>query len=104
MVKALFFLPLLASVASALTFRSSFLGRHGHGSQNAVVDSRRSTMLCMKTIAVFGASGLTASECVYQALKNGDTVVGLTRYVNAVDLDCSSIGHRLTTNNKPLLN
>lgn len=33
----------------------------------------------MKTIAVFGASGLTASECVYQALANGDTVVGLTR-------------------------
>jgi len=30
-------------------------------------------------IAVFGASGLTASECVYQALKNGDSVVGLTR-------------------------
>jgi len=33
----------------------------------------------MKTIAVFGASGLTASECVYQALQNGDNVVGLTR-------------------------
>jgi len=33
----------------------------------------------MKTIAVFGASGLTASECVYQALANGDNVVGLTR-------------------------
>jgi nucleoside-diphosphate-sugar epimerase len=33
----------------------------------------------MKTIAVFGASGLTASECVYQALENNDSVVGLTR-------------------------
>jgi hypothetical protein len=32
-------------------------------------------------IAVFGASGLTGSECVYQALQNGDTVVGLTRCV-----------------------
>ena len=31
------------------------------------------------TIAVFGASGLTAEECVYQALKDGDKVVGLTR-------------------------
>ena len=31
------------------------------------------------TIAVFGASGLTAEECVYQAIKDGDTVVGLTR-------------------------
>jgi len=33
----------------------------------------------MKTIAVFGASGLTASECVYQALKDGYNVIGLTR-------------------------
>jgi len=33
----------------------------------------------MKTIAVFGASGLTASECVYQALKDGNKVIGLTR-------------------------
>ena len=28
---------------------------------------------------MFGASGLTASECVYQALNNGDKVFGLTR-------------------------
>jgi len=33
----------------------------------------------MKTIAVIGASGLTASECVHQALANGDKVVGLAR-------------------------
>lgn len=33
----------------------------------------------MKTIAVIGASGLTAAECVYQALENGDSVIGLTR-------------------------
>lgn len=33
----------------------------------------------MKTIAVFGASGLTASECVYQSLKDGNSVIGLTR-------------------------
>lgn len=31
------------------------------------------------TIAVIGASGLTAAECVYQGLKNGDSIVGLTR-------------------------
>ena len=31
------------------------------------------------TIAVFGASGLTSSECVYQLLERGDKVVGLTR-------------------------
>jgi len=30
-------------------------------------------------IAVFGASGLLASECIYQSLAAGDTVVGLTR-------------------------
>jgi len=40
---------------------------------------RSSSALSMKTIAVFGASGLTAAECIYQALENGDTVVGLTR-------------------------
>lgn len=38
-----------------------------------------SSSLNMANIAVFGASGLTSSECVYQALQNGDTVVGLTR-------------------------
>ena len=33
----------------------------------------------MKTIAVIGASGLTSTECIYQALKDGNKVVGLTR-------------------------
>jgi nucleoside-diphosphate-sugar epimerase len=46
---------------------------------NIGVSIRGQSSLCMKTIAVFGASGLTASECVYQALENGDSVVGLTR-------------------------
>jgi hypothetical protein len=41
----------------------------------------RSSSCLSATIAVIGASGLTAQECVYQALQNGDTVVGLTRYV-----------------------
>ena len=31
------------------------------------------------TIAVFGASGLTGAEVTYQALKEGDNVIGLTR-------------------------
>lgn len=35
--------------------------------------------MCGKTIIVIGASGLTASECIYQSLKNGDKVIGLTR-------------------------
>ena len=38
-----------------------------------------STTALDATIAVFGASGLTAQECIYQALRDGDTVVGLTR-------------------------
>lgn len=65
----------LLLLASASAFQSGFLG----GRRIAFRGS--SSQLCMKTIAVFGASGLTAQECVYQALKNGDSVVGLTRYV-----------------------
>lgn len=41
--------------------------------------SAASTTALDATIAVFGASGLTASECVYQAIKDGDNVVGFTR-------------------------
>jgi len=47
--------------------------------QGPLKDGRMESSLCMSTIAVIGASGLTASECVYQALKNGDKVIGLTR-------------------------
>jgi NAD(P)H-binding len=63
---------ILALLASAQAFHSTFLG-------SKAASIRSDTALCMKTIAVFGASGLTASECVYQALANGDSVVGLTR-------------------------
>lgn len=68
---------LFLAMSSAVTaFTSPFVG----GSSRLAAASKTSnTMLCMKTIAVFGASGLTASECVYQALQNGDNVVGLTR-------------------------
>ena len=38
-----------------------------------------SSSTSLDAIAVFGASGLTAQECIYQALKDGDKVVGLTR-------------------------
>lgn len=57
------------------------LSNHALAFQTSSSSNNRmtNTALCMKTIAVFGASGLTASECVYQALKNGDNVVGLTR-------------------------
>jgi hypothetical protein len=58
---------------------SAFLGGSTINPMQQIPKS--SSQLCMKTIAVFGSSGLTASECVYQALQNGDTVIGLTRYV-----------------------
>jgi uncharacterized protein YbjT (DUF2867 family) len=63
-----------------LAFQSSFItGSTSLRTASLPSASSSSTELCMKTIAVFGASGLTSSECVYQALKNGDNVVGLTR-------------------------
>jgi uncharacterized protein YbjT (DUF2867 family) len=68
-----FTLLLALVISSTEAFQSPFLG----GSVAGGVQS--GSALCMKTIAVFGASGLTASECVYQALENGDSVVGLTR-------------------------
>lgn len=73
-------------VSNAFRSSSSFFGPRHHSQQQQQQQQIRSTSssstaLCMKTIAVFGASGLTAAECVYQALQNGDTVIGLTRYV-----------------------
>lgn len=58
-------------------FTTSFIGKSSSIGHRA--PSHKSSALCMKTIAVFGASGLTASECVYQALKDGNNVIGLTR-------------------------
>lgn len=78
-------LTLLAADPSSFVwgFRSTFVGSSvmsaGRRSASSSSSSSSATALCMKTIAVFGASGLTAQECVYQALKNGDNVVGLTR-------------------------
>jgi len=68
----------LFSLATAFTptSRTPFLPRNRVSSSLARPSS---TNLCMKTIAVFGASGLTSSECIYQALNDGDSVVGLTR-------------------------
>jgi nucleoside-diphosphate-sugar epimerase len=55
----------------------------------------------MKTIAVVGASGLTASECVFQALQNGDNVVGLTRNPSNLKIPKGSGG---SDAEKPLTN
>ncbi|GMI56108.1 hypothetical protein ScalyP_jg7072 [Parmales sp. scaly parma] len=43
-------------------------------------------------IAVFGASGLTASECVFQCLRDGDSVVGLTRSPSNLKVPAGSGG------------
>ncbi|GMH94764.1 hypothetical protein TrST_g3363 [Triparma strigata] len=59
---------LLTSFSGALAFAPTF-----H------VPKFPSSTSLSANIAVFGASGLTASECVYQALNNGDKVFGLTR-------------------------
>ena len=72
MIRCISSLLLLASAADAFT--PPFV--RGSAPLSVV---RSESSLCMKTIAVFGASGLTASECVYQALKEGDNVVGFTR-------------------------
>jgi len=82
-----------SSTTTCAAFHSTFVGG-GEGrmlrfSRPAAAHRASSTsksQLCMKTIAVFGASGLTGQECVYQALQNGDTVIGLTRYVRASSL------------------
>uniref|UniRef100_A0A6U0FCZ5 NAD(P)-binding domain-containing protein n=1 Tax=Helicotheca tamesis TaxID=374047 RepID=A0A6U0FCZ5_9STRA len=66
-----------ACVASSFTLPSTSFIRGNSVTTTKFASS--SSALCMKTIAVIGASGLTAQECVYQALKDGDKVVGLTR-------------------------
>lgn len=70
----------IMKILSVLTISSALLG-----TATAFVSPRRASGTTTAataldaTIAVFGASGLTASECVYQALRDGDKVVGLTR-------------------------
>mmetsp|Transcript_3829 Transcript_3829/g.5759 ORF Transcript_3829/g.5759 Transcript_3829/m.5759 type:complete len:279 (+) Transcript_3829:80-916(+) len=90
----------LLSLAGAEAF--SFTARHV--SHRAPVSS---SALCMKTIAVFGASGLTSSECVYQALENGDSVIGLTRNPDKLVIPAGSggskAGESLTNDNLTMI-
>ena len=65
--------------------------------QQSTKKTTTTTTLCMKTIAVFGASGLTASECVYQALKSGDTVIGMTRNPDNLKIPKGSGGESAET-------
>jgi len=63
-------------------------------SVHSSASSSSQSALSMATIAVFGASGLTASECVYQALKEGDSVVGLTRNPSNLKIPSGSGGDK----------
>ena len=85
-VKKALALALLLS-ASSDAFRSSFVG--GKGSQQLQGAPSSSSCLYMKTIAVFGASGLTAAECIYQALEEGDEVVAMSRNIDNVKIPVS---------------
>lgn len=80
------------AINSAQAFRSSFGGARLSSVATASGSSSSSSALCMKTIAVVGASGLLAQEAVYQALQNGDNVVGLTRNPSKVTIPQGSGG------------
>lgn len=96
------FLPIAAlavlSTTDAFQRSSSFMGA-GRVAQNSCDSS--TTALCMKTIAVFGASGLTGSEAVFQALNEGDKVIGLTRNPSNLKVPAGSGG---ADADKPLQN
>jgi putative NADH-flavin reductase len=79
----------LFSVASALFFgsASAFVSRI-----STINPHSAATTHLQATIAVFGASGLTSRECIYQALKDGDTVIGLTRNASNVKVPKGSGG------------
>ena len=49
---------------------------------------------CYATIAVFGASGKTGSECVFQALSNGVDVIALVRNPDKLRIPLGSGGER----------
>ncbi|KAL3943835.1 MAG: hypothetical protein SGBAC_002086 [Bacillariaceae sp.] len=68
-------------------FQSSFTP-----GSSAVPGVRSESSLCMATVAVIGASGLTSTECIYQALKEGHKVVGLTRNAGNVKIPKGSGG------------
>lgn len=81
----------LSTLSVADAFQTSFIGEGR--SQNNYSNRMSETTLCMKTIAVFGASGLTGSECTFQALKEGDNVVGLTRNPSNLKIPSGSGGN-----------
>jgi putative NADH-flavin reductase len=81
---------------------SSFLRQpqrfHRSGTTTAPAATTTSTsttqLWSQKTIAVIGASGLTASECVYQILQNGDKCIGLTRNPSNLKIPKGSGGNQ----------
>lgn len=84
---------LMVANAFTVSSQSSFTQGSSFHSKTSRPSSSKSC-LHMKTIAVIGASGLTASECVYQALQNGDSVVGLTRNPSNLVIPAGSGGSK----------
>ena len=70
----------------------SLVGTSSAFVSQATTRARSECTSLQANIAVFGASGLTASECVYQALKDGDNVVGLTRNPSNLKIPTGSGG------------
>lgn len=83
----------IAGISIANAFSSSFTGA---GRTSLMPDNccKSESALSMKTIAVFGASGLTGSEAVFQALNEGDNVVGLTRSPSNLKIPAGSGGDK----------
>ncbi|GKY92786.1 hypothetical protein MPSEU_000248300 [Mayamaea pseudoterrestris] len=103
MIRSLDLLFLLVPSISAFTSITSSSGcRRGLSSlaQQQEQPQRSSTSL-EATVAVFGASGLTAQECVYQALQDGHDVIGLTRNPSNVVIPQGSGGSQA---GQPLIN
>mmetsp|Transcript_22511 Transcript_22511/g.31398 ORF Transcript_22511/g.31398 Transcript_22511/m.31398 type:complete len:277 (-) Transcript_22511:1351-2181(-) len=85
MIMRLAIVSLLLGSGSAFTASKPFIHRSAPAHSSSALDA---------TIAVIGASGLTASECVYQALENGDNVVGLTRDTSKCNIPQGSGGDK----------
>mmetsp|Transcript_9071 Transcript_9071/g.13954 ORF Transcript_9071/g.13954 Transcript_9071/m.13954 type:complete len:277 (+) Transcript_9071:1-831(+) len=89
MIMRLALVSLLLGSGSAFTPSTPFIQRSAPVQSSSALDA---------TIAVIGASGLTASECVYQALANGDNVVGLTRDTSKCKIPQGSGGDKAGQN------
>jgi uncharacterized protein YbjT (DUF2867 family) len=92
--KVLLFAPILLAATGSGFFVSSPALRPVPASLTSKTTKSSSSTALDATIAVFGASGLLAQECIYQALEAGDSVVGLTRNPSKVVIPLGSGGDK----------